>query len=63
MGARKKLTIIQLRRQHCYEAYRKGEIGQKEYLVRIYPLDIMIERLEISVLLQYLSPPPQERKR
>jgi len=49
MGVRKKLAIIQSLRQCYYEAYKKGEIDQKEYLARIYPLDMMIERLEISI--------------
>jgi len=45
--------MIQWRRQIYYEAYQKGEIDQKEYLSRIYPLDMMIDKIEISILIEY----------
>jgi hypothetical protein len=55
MERTKKLLLAQARRQHCYDAYQRGEIDQKEYLSRIYPLDIMIERLELSIFLCHVS--------
>jgi hypothetical protein len=63
MDAKKRLCMIQGRREYCYRAYQKGEIDQKEYLSRIYPLDIAIEHLEISILLQQLSNYIQKRKK
>ena len=62
MRVRKKLSMIQWRRLHYYEAYQKEEIDQKEYLSRIYPLDMMIDRLEISILQQHISLSWKEQK-
>jgi hypothetical protein len=55
MESNDKLTLIQCRKQYYYEAYHRGEMDQKEYLSKIYPLDIMIERIELCILLQHIS--------
>ncbi len=38
-----------------YEAYKQGLITEKEYLCRIKPIDSAIDKIEISVLKNYLT--------
>ncbi len=45
-----RLCTLQRKRSDLYAAYRGGRISQKEYLFAVRPIDMKIDRIELSVL-------------
>jgi len=49
---KKESTLQQLQKilQEHYQLYRSGKISEKEYLIRIKPIDEAIDRQEMAIL-------------
>ncbi len=45
-----RLDALRKRMFDLYAAYRGGRISQKEYLFAVRPIDMKIDRIELSVL-------------
>jgi len=46
------LKLMQKMLKEYYKQYRSGEITEKEYLLRIKPIDKEIGKLEMAILFQ-----------
>ncbi len=49
------LRFMQKMIEKNYKKYRLGKISEKEYLIKIKPIDKVIDKIEMSVLLNKLG--------